>query len=135
MSHLVACHSGRPAFRFRLAPHRIAGSCVFTFGWRRRRPVGAGGSGLFALQSGLEEPRDPLEGRSGAGGGLVLVNLAGMLAHGGGDDKSGWWLVAVVCGSVAACLELYGGGEAVQWTGLSIAVTLPRRDNSLLCVP
>lgn len=37
-----------------------------------------------------------------------------MLAHGDEYDGGGWWLVAVVCGSVAACLELCGRGEAVQ---------------------
>lgn len=31
-----------------------------------------------------------------------------------GDVGSGWWLKAVDCESVAACLKLSGGGEAVQ---------------------
>lgn len=68
---------------------------------------------LVALHAGLEEPGDPLEGGGGLCGGLVL-DLAGILAHGDDDDGGGWWLKAVVRQSVAACLKLSGGGEAVQ---------------------
>jgi hypothetical protein len=93
----------------------MGSSRIFAFSWWRRRPVGAGWA-LVALQPRLEELRDPLEGRVRLGGGRALVDFAGMLAHGDedGEGESGWWLVAVVGGSVAACVELYGGGEAVQ---------------------
>ena len=57
----------------------------------RRGPGGAGRDTLVVLHSGLEEPRDPVEGRFG--GGLALVDLAGMLTHGGENDGGGcgWW--------------------------------------------
>jgi len=83
MSHLVVGPFGRPAFRFRLAPRQTVGGRVFALGRWRRGPVGARRSALVTLQSGLEELRDPLEGRGRFGGGLVLVDLAGILTHGG----------------------------------------------------
>jgi len=92
---------------------------IFALGWWRRGPAGAGRDTLAVLHSGLEEPRDPVEGRCGRfGGGLALVDLTGMLTHGGENDGGGRWMVvggSRVCVSVAACLELSGGGEAVQW--------------------
>lgn len=92
MSHLVVCRFGRPAFRFRLSPYRTGGGRVFAPGWWQRGRGGAG-CGLVALQSGLEEPRDPLEGRGRLGGRRALVDLARMLTHVGGDDgvDGGWW--------------------------------------------
>ena len=69
---------------------------IFVLGWWRGGPVGTGRA-LVALQPGLEELRDPLEGRLSLGGGLGLVDLARVLTHGGEDNGSGWWLLAVVC--------------------------------------
>jgi len=90
MSHLVVCCPGRPALRFRFFPRRIVSGRVFARpGWLWRT-VGAGGT--LALQSGLEEPRDPMKGRGGLGPGLGLVDLAGMLlTHDGGGGGGGGW--------------------------------------------
>lgn len=96
ISHLMNCPFGRPAFLFRLARRIVSGRFTsFVVGWWQRGQVGGSGrSTLVTLQTRLEESGDPLEGRGRLVCGLVLVNLAGSLAHdredGGGDD-SGWW--------------------------------------------
>lgn len=70
---------------------------VFALGWWRRGPVGTRRNTLVVLYPGLEEPRDPLEGRSGRLGGLALLDLAGVLTHGGRYRRmvvggSGLWI-------------------------------------------
>ena len=110
ITHLVFCCPGRPDFRLDLVRRRRVSGRVFAPG-RVCCAVRAGRT--LALEAGLEEPGDPVKGRGGLGSGLGLVDLAGLLlTHDRG--RGWWWLEAVVCQPVAACLERSGGGEAVQ---------------------